>query len=245
MASVLQYFNHKKAKPPQDEADKKEPDTPVLSEETEKFLEEVTGATEERPELPPRRHTIITEDGQEIKGKDAQIALMNGANEIPLPTSPAEGEDSADETEDETSSEKPGTQKAEGESKKKKHKATSYWSYVPAVPWRSAKVGSIVCIVYLDADVLRRTKIRRKREMTSKPRLTLRRPAKRTRNLRKLRTKTAPRSPLSLTISISPQSTIAFSAYPRTLKNSSRSSTSSSRTSSTAHQRHTTTWNTF
>lgn len=145
MAGVLHYFNYKKAKPPQDEADKKEPDAPVLNEETEKFLERVTSSAEERPELP-RRHTIITEDGKEIKGKDAQIALMNGANEIPLPLSPGEGEDSAEETEEETGSEK---KEGELEKKDKKRKAKDYWSYVPAVPWRSSKVGATVVLSLL------------------------------------------------------------------------------------------------
>lgn len=93
---------------------------PILNDEDEKFLERIT--SEEAPPPLPERPVVILDNGEKIVGKDAQMALMAGANEIPLPTSPpVEGdlkEGNIDDSKD-----------ASTDGKKKK----DYWSYVPNI----------------------------------------------------------------------------------------------------------------
>lgn len=93
---------------------------PVLNDEDEKFLERIT--SEEAPPPLPERPVVILDNGEKVVGKCAQTALMAGANEIPLPTSPpVEGElkeGKIDEPQD-----------ASPDEKKKK----DYWSYVPNI----------------------------------------------------------------------------------------------------------------
>jgi hypothetical protein len=66
---------------------------PVLDEEDEKFLERLAAIAQEPegtpPPLPGRPVVIIDENGQQKVGKDAQEALMDGADKIALPQSPA------------------------------------------------------------------------------------------------------------------------------------------------------------
>lgn len=69
---AMEYINYIKAKAHLATARKAE--TPVLTEEDEKFLDQIT-SEENPPPLPPRPRTV----------KDAQIALMDGAQNIPLP----------------------------------------------------------------------------------------------------------------------------------------------------------------
>lgn len=52
---------------------------PVLTDEDEAFLERVMSTEEQRRKEDPK-----------VAGNDAQIALMDGAQEIPLPVSPTE-----------------------------------------------------------------------------------------------------------------------------------------------------------
>lgn len=67
---------------------------PVLDEEDEKFLERLAAIASEPegtpPPLPGRPAVVIDEKGQQKVGKDAQEALMDGADKIALPNSPAE-----------------------------------------------------------------------------------------------------------------------------------------------------------
>ncbi|KAJ4993046.1 hypothetical protein SVAN01_01398 [Stagonosporopsis vannaccii] len=67
---------------------------PVLDEEDEKFLERLAAIASEPegtpPPLPGRTAVVIDENGQQKVGKDAQEALMDGADKIPLPKSPPE-----------------------------------------------------------------------------------------------------------------------------------------------------------
>lgn len=73
-----------------------QPQSPILNDEDEKFLQSLT--EEEAPPLPERR-IVILDNGEKKTGKDAQEAIMNGANTIPLPTSPpAQAETEGTET---------------------------------------------------------------------------------------------------------------------------------------------------
>lgn len=99
------------------------PKSPILNDEEEAFLERITSEAEEEetpPPLPARpkpttaTSLAVLENGPvleaQTKGKDAQVALMDGAEQIPLPQSPP--------TE---------------EGKKKKN----YWAWVPDIPKRA------------------------------------------------------------------------------------------------------------
>ncbi|KZM27177.1 uncharacterized protein EKO05_0004659 [Ascochyta rabiei] len=67
---------------------------PVLDEEDEKFLERLAAIAQEPegtpPPLPGRTAVVVDENGQQKVGKDAQQALMDGADKIALPNSPPE-----------------------------------------------------------------------------------------------------------------------------------------------------------
>ena len=71
---------------------------PVLDEEDEAFLHRIT-SEDDPPPLPARpgssSETVITE-GSAQKVKDAQIALMDGADKIPLPETPAQEDQGKD-----------------------------------------------------------------------------------------------------------------------------------------------------
>ncbi|KAJ9202397.1 hypothetical protein DTO021D3_4531 [Paecilomyces variotii] len=81
---AMQYFNQLRGKTRSSRA--KQPD-PVLTEEDEAFLQRVTSQTDAAP-LPD--DVATQESNNQPVGKDAQIALMDGAQNIPLPLSPAE-----------------------------------------------------------------------------------------------------------------------------------------------------------
>ncbi|KAK5226712.1 hypothetical protein LTR72_002700 [Exophiala xenobiotica] len=77
---AMQYINYIKAKAHL--ATSKPSETPVLSEEDEQFLDQLT-SQENPPPLPPRPELVATL-------RDAQVALMDGAQNIPLPQTPSE-----------------------------------------------------------------------------------------------------------------------------------------------------------
>lgn len=85
---AMEYINYIAAKAHLSTATKAE--SPVLSEEDEQFLNRIT-SDENPPALPPRPSPLedLPEAG-ESKGNDAQIALMAGAQNIPLPETPGE-----------------------------------------------------------------------------------------------------------------------------------------------------------
>lgn len=77
----MEYINYIKSKARLATASKS--DTPVLSEEDERFLDHIT--SQENPPPLPARPVLTT---PEIR--DAQVALMDGADNIPLPETPNE-----------------------------------------------------------------------------------------------------------------------------------------------------------
>lgn len=127
---MLEYFNIKNIRKHKggngDEAVK----TPILNDEEEKFLHHITSEDPEGTPPPlPERPVIILDSGKEVKGKDAQAALMDGADKIPLPSSPpvdSEGKEIIGEEIDKAKG---------GEEKKKRH----LMSYLPVIPGRSSK----------------------------------------------------------------------------------------------------------
>jgi hypothetical protein len=115
--AVLEYFNLAKAK--KENIAK----SPILNDEDEKFLNKIT--SEDQPPPLPERPVVIFDNGQKVEGKDAQKALMDGADTVPLPTSPP----------------------AEGDgSKVEEKKGHDYWAYIRNVPNQlpSFKVNNIV-----------------------------------------------------------------------------------------------------
>lgn len=77
---VLEYFTRKSKAPAQTAQ------SPVLTDEDEKFLERLT-SEEAAPPLPDRPVTLF-DNGSKPVGKCAQTALMDGADKIALPQSP-------------------------------------------------------------------------------------------------------------------------------------------------------------
>ena len=67
--------------------------SPVLDEEDEKFLARLAAIAQEpegpRPPLPTRPTELVANEQKRV-GKNAQDALMDGADKVPLPTSPPE-----------------------------------------------------------------------------------------------------------------------------------------------------------
>ena len=84
---AMQYINYIKAKTNLATATKSE--TPVLSEEDETFLNRIVGE-ENPPALPPRPEQLGAANDGAPPVKDAQFALMDGAQNIPLPETPQE-----------------------------------------------------------------------------------------------------------------------------------------------------------
>jgi hypothetical protein len=84
---AMQYINYIKAKTHISTATKSE--TPVLSEEDENFLNRIVGE-ENPPALPPRPEQLVASENVAPAIKDAQVALMDGAQMIPLPETPQE-----------------------------------------------------------------------------------------------------------------------------------------------------------
>jgi len=83
---AMQYINYIRSKthlggaPTQTE-------TPVLNEEDEEFLNRIT-SEENPPALPPRPEQLDVEHGGVPPVRDAQTALLDGAQNIPLPETP-------------------------------------------------------------------------------------------------------------------------------------------------------------
>ena len=84
---AMEYINYITSKAHISTATKSE--TPVLSEEDERFLNHIT-SDEKGPPLPARPGVLGLPVAGETKGNDAQIALMNGAQNVPLPDTPNE-----------------------------------------------------------------------------------------------------------------------------------------------------------
>ncbi len=82
---AMQYVNYIKAKGQTLMALKSE--KPVLSEEDEQFLNQIT-SEENPPALPPRPDSSLLAEAPQAK--DAQLALMDGAQNIALPETPQE-----------------------------------------------------------------------------------------------------------------------------------------------------------
>lgn len=119
---VLEYFTHRK---PAVQGKEQEAETPVLNEEDEQFLNKITSEGNQQPPNPSSEPTVILDNGEEKKGKDAQEALMDGADQIALPKSPPEGQED----------------KQLGADDKKPERRT-YVSYLPKVPnlgWSAKK----------------------------------------------------------------------------------------------------------
>jgi len=123
---MLKYFERRKSKDGAKTAVAEAPKSPILTDEDEKFLESLT-REEDAPPLP-ERPVVVLDTGAKVTGKDAQEALMDGANNIPLPQSPpAQPETKATVASPE-----------EGKASKKAH---DYLSFVRGIPQRFTNKG--------------------------------------------------------------------------------------------------------
>lgn len=111
---MFSYFTHRPKK--QEGQAEDGPQSPVLNEEDEKFLEKIT--SDDKPPLLPARPTVILDSGEQVEGKDE---APEGASQVPLPTSPP-----AEEPRDKG---KVAMHK-HGEDKKR----TNYLSYISQIP---------------------------------------------------------------------------------------------------------------
>lgn len=82
---AMQYINYIKSRTPFISAPKS--DKPVLDEEDEAFLNRIT-SEENPPALPPRPEQLDLDNDGVAPIRDAQVALMDGAQNIPLPDTP-------------------------------------------------------------------------------------------------------------------------------------------------------------
>jgi hypothetical protein len=96
---------------------------PVLDEEDQVFLERLAAIASEpegdAPPLPTRPAQVTDDNGEKLVGRDAQTALMAGADQIALPMSPAE---------DITDSSDKGKEKAKSSGLDRKKSVMSYFS---------------------------------------------------------------------------------------------------------------------
>lgn len=128
---MLKYFERRKSRDATKTAVAETPKSPILTDEDEKFLESLT-AEEDAPPLP-ERPVVILDTGAKVVGKDAQDALMDGANKIPLPQSPpAQSE---------------GTVTTTGDNKASK-KAHDYLSFVRGIPQRFGSKVSVISLSF-------------------------------------------------------------------------------------------------
>lgn len=84
-AMATRYVDYIKSKTPFLSGAKSE--TPILNEEDEAFLNKIT-SEENPPALPPRPERLGHDDNSMLPLRDAQTALMDGAQNIPLPDTP-------------------------------------------------------------------------------------------------------------------------------------------------------------
>lgn len=84
----MEYINYVKSKA--HFGTLKESETPVLSEEDERFLHQITSHDEHPPPLPARPRVDDLPEAGQMRGSDAQIALLDGAQNIALPETPDE-----------------------------------------------------------------------------------------------------------------------------------------------------------
>lgn len=125
---MFKYFEGRKGKNGAQTALADPPQSPILNDDDERFLEKLTGE-DQAPPLPARP-VVVFDGGEKKVGKDAQEALMDGAEQIALPNSPpAEGDTPAKST-------------TAGKASAMAH---DYLSYVRNIPQRlgSSKVGPL------------------------------------------------------------------------------------------------------
>ena len=116
---MMEYFTHKKAKKAVDMAERDE--KPVLNDEDEAFLQRI--ASEGTPPPLPERPQSLPVAG-ETHGNNAQIALMAGAQNIPLPDVPDTPDDVIPVLEGEEE------ETVKGKQKESKGKRPFSWSFL-------------------------------------------------------------------------------------------------------------------
>jgi len=115
----MEYLNYVKNKAHIGTSKKFE--APVLTEEDEQFLNRVTSHDQQPPPLPARSLIQDLPVAGEVQGNDAQLALLEGAQNVALP-----------ETPDEPTTDRELTQDPGVETEKKSHRksAKNTWSWL-------------------------------------------------------------------------------------------------------------------
>ncbi|KAL6718880.1 hypothetical protein ACLMJK_003114 [Lecanora helva] len=127
---MMEYFSAKRAKSKSPMRPTQQTETPLLTEEDEAFLARIQdeGTPPELPERPgpplPQRPQDLPVAG-EVEGNNAQIALMDGSQNIPLPDVPDTPDDDVETAEPEEIEQ----EKGKGKGKKKEGKKTK-WSFL-------------------------------------------------------------------------------------------------------------------
>ena len=120
----------------------KKSETPVLSEEDELFLHHITSHDELPPPLSARPQVRGLPVASEIRGSDAQVALLDGAQNIPLPETPDQIMSEPEGMED------PNTGPSQGSETKA---ARKHWSWLRRDSRRKMRQGLLDGITITDS----------------------------------------------------------------------------------------------
>lgn len=125
----MEYFNYYKSKYHVDHANKSS--DPVLTDEDEAFLQRVASEGTPPP-LPERRRPQHLPEAGSTSGNDAQIVLMHGAQDIPLPDIPDTPDEVSRELGEEDSGKGKGKEKEKdkGKGKEQDGKGRKVWSFL-------------------------------------------------------------------------------------------------------------------
>ncbi len=116
-------------------------ETPVLTDEDEHFLHKLTA---EAPAPPlPERAKNVSGDGDPQGDRDAEIAVMAAAEQVPLPMSPPVETDPESKSKDDEHGDEQGDS-TKGEKKSRKEDMKRFMAYLPTLPRRSSKVRGLV-----------------------------------------------------------------------------------------------------
>jgi hypothetical protein len=124
---MMEYFNYYKAKHHVDHADKSS--APVLTDEDEAFLQQIASEGTPPP-LPERPRPQDLQETGSVRGNDAQMVLMGGAQDIPLPDVPDTPEEVSRGFEEEDSGKGKGKEKEKEKGKGHDGKSRKKWSFL-------------------------------------------------------------------------------------------------------------------
>lgn len=123
---MMEYFNHKLSRK-HHEPETKQPQTPVLTEEDEEFLQRI--ASEGTPPPLPERPLNLAVAG-ETEGNNAQLVLLDDARNVPLPDIPDTPDEGPHVKEDKGKGKEKEKVKEKGKDKQHGDKKPFTWSFM-------------------------------------------------------------------------------------------------------------------